>query len=214
MKLEIGESLIRSWLRHAKKCQFAELNWKPSPLWNMPQDRTAVNQAIFSQAKEHFGNDLFKKSELKQLLHQGEIDALGACFSPESTHFYACDIAFHSTGLLYGSREKTILSVTKKLIRSALLLHSFFEAQEATLVFASPKVGAETAAGIAGNMPYLTELFATFQLNYAFEFYCNADFTHTIFNAVLSAASQVEDTSELFLRSYRMMKLCGGPGAV
>ena len=30
MKIEIGESLIYSWLRHAKGCQIVQTNWKPS----------------------------------------------------------------------------------------------------------------------------------------------------------------------------------------
>ncbi len=29
MKIEIGESLMLSWLRHVKKCQLVQLNWKP-----------------------------------------------------------------------------------------------------------------------------------------------------------------------------------------
>ena len=30
MKIEIGESLMLSWLKHIKKCQTAQLNWKAS----------------------------------------------------------------------------------------------------------------------------------------------------------------------------------------
>ena len=28
MKIEIGESLIYSWLRHEKQCQLVQTNWK------------------------------------------------------------------------------------------------------------------------------------------------------------------------------------------
>ena len=34
MKIEMGESLVRTWVRHYRGCQFAELNWKPSPTWD------------------------------------------------------------------------------------------------------------------------------------------------------------------------------------
>lgn len=30
MKIEIGESLIVSWLKHIEKCQVVQMNWKPS----------------------------------------------------------------------------------------------------------------------------------------------------------------------------------------
>lgn len=30
MKIEIGESLMLSWLKHIKKCQTTQLNWKAS----------------------------------------------------------------------------------------------------------------------------------------------------------------------------------------
>ena len=33
MKVEIGESLVRTWVRHCRGCQLAELNWKSSPMW-------------------------------------------------------------------------------------------------------------------------------------------------------------------------------------
>ena len=33
MKIEIGESLIFSWLRHVMGCPIAQTNWKPSPTW-------------------------------------------------------------------------------------------------------------------------------------------------------------------------------------
>jgi len=31
MKIEMGESLLYSWLRHVKECQIAQTNWKVSP---------------------------------------------------------------------------------------------------------------------------------------------------------------------------------------
>jgi len=30
MKIEMGESLMLSWLKHAKSCKITQLNWKPS----------------------------------------------------------------------------------------------------------------------------------------------------------------------------------------
>ena len=35
MKIEMGESLFYSWLRHVKECQVVQTNWKPSPSWSL-----------------------------------------------------------------------------------------------------------------------------------------------------------------------------------
>ena len=39
MKIEMGESLAASWLKHCKGCTLVQTNWKPSPKWeehNLP----------------------------------------------------------------------------------------------------------------------------------------------------------------------------------
>jgi hypothetical protein len=35
MKIEIGESLMMSYLKHIKKCTFYQLNWKVSSNWDI-----------------------------------------------------------------------------------------------------------------------------------------------------------------------------------
>ena len=35
MKIEMGESLTYSWLRHEKLCQLVQTNWKVSPFWEL-----------------------------------------------------------------------------------------------------------------------------------------------------------------------------------
>ena len=36
MKIEMGESLIYSWLRHEKHCQLTQKNWKASAYRTVP----------------------------------------------------------------------------------------------------------------------------------------------------------------------------------
>ena len=38
MKLEMGESLFYSWLRHVKGCQIVQTNWKISSSWQRKHD--------------------------------------------------------------------------------------------------------------------------------------------------------------------------------
>jgi len=35
MKIEMGESLFYSWLRHAKECQIVQTNWTTSGKWEL-----------------------------------------------------------------------------------------------------------------------------------------------------------------------------------
>ena len=39
MKIEIGESLMYSWLRHNKLCELAQTNWKASENWVRKHDK-------------------------------------------------------------------------------------------------------------------------------------------------------------------------------
>ena len=54
MKIEMGESLMRSWLRHVKGCQLAELNWKPSSGW----DKWGNGQQPMNAARVFFQREL------------------------------------------------------------------------------------------------------------------------------------------------------------
>ena len=39
MKIEIGEFLILSWLRHVHGCVVTQMNWSPSPAWTVARER-------------------------------------------------------------------------------------------------------------------------------------------------------------------------------
>ena len=80
MKIEIGESLIYSWLRHKKNCQLVQTNWKPSAEWNKFDIEWA--EKTYHDAQKYFDEtfqfDLFKKnSGLEQALQQAELDVIG-----------------------------------------------------------------------------------------------------------------------------------------
>ncbi|WP_052087722.1 hypothetical protein [Paenibacillus wynnii] len=81
MKIEIGESLMLSWLRHSKNCQLVQLNWKPSvKSWEFYNEAVVENMMKDSDQyfREKYNLDLFKQNNsYSQLLQQAEIDALG-----------------------------------------------------------------------------------------------------------------------------------------
>lgn len=90
MKIEIGESLVRSWLRHVEHCEFAELNWKPSPTWQAEPDEEIT--VLFESAKQA-NPEAIGQNTLSQFLKQAEIDVLG--LSTQGDKLHLVDIAFY-----------------------------------------------------------------------------------------------------------------------
>ena len=79
MKIEIGESLCYSFLRHVKHCWLVQTNWKASENW--PKRRTDVElETLFRNMKGEFDPEgsVFKGTRsCSQFLKQGEIDVIG-----------------------------------------------------------------------------------------------------------------------------------------
>jgi hypothetical protein len=97
MKIEIGESLIFSWLRHVQSCPIAQTNWKPSPAW--PIRREGDFAIDFEEMREltaqRLGFEVFKRSSFQQFIRQAEIDVLGLRFGDAGLAAIPVDSAFH-----------------------------------------------------------------------------------------------------------------------
>ena len=74
MKIEMGESLIYSWLRHEKLCQLVQTNWKVSPFWEL-ENRQEIED-LFVICRNYFlekhSFDISKGCSLEQFLKQAE----------------------------------------------------------------------------------------------------------------------------------------------
>ena len=141
MKIEMGESLFYSWLRHVKECQIVQSNWKPSPSWELHNEEKLQNlkDIVDVHFRDSYDCAIFKTNKLSQLLQQAELDTLGVCESRDGSKIYAIDVAFHEAGLSYGDRKATVMRVAMKLIRAAMCLSGYFDVNEGELIFASPK---------------------------------------------------------------------------
>jgi hypothetical protein len=143
MKIEICESLIFSWLRHVQACVVTQMNWKPSPVWAVAReaDLTEAYDDIRSFSSESIGLPIFKCG-FRQFLCQTEIDVLGFRLDRASgtSSAIAVDSAFHEDGLLYVNTDETAGRVLKKLIRAAFALEAHLDVNEASIVFATPKM--------------------------------------------------------------------------
>ena len=209
MKIEVGESLMRSWLRHVQGCQFAELNWKPSSSWPVCGDV----QPLMVSARDHFksglGVEIFGSQTAYQVLKQGEVDVLGIRLKPngEMGKVYSVDMAFHEAGLNYGSVSETVNRVLKKLIRSIMIIRSVFGFLPQQVAFASPVVGQPYVSALNKVMQALEEFLLGQQIPCEALLNVNDSFREMVLDPVIAVSSDVADTSELFLRSYQLLNI-------
>jgi hypothetical protein len=65
VKIEIGESLIHSWLRHVQGCTVTQASWKPSPTWTMARERELKETfgVIRKFASDTIGVQIFKNGD-------------------------------------------------------------------------------------------------------------------------------------------------------
>lgn len=209
MKIEMGESLIVSWLRHVKECRIVQSNWKASARWELNNKNILID--LLNSSSELFkrkGYDLFKGSSgLDQIIAQAEIDVLGFTFNDDDIPVYAVDIAFHEAGLNYGTKNETVSRVLKKCIRAAMCIYGYFGYTKGVIVFASPKINPASAIPILECIADVNAVFEKFGLAYQTRIIANEDFSESILQPVLNVMDDVADTSELFMRSLQMYNL-------
>lgn len=118
MKIEMGESLIYSWLRHEKLCQLVQTNWKVSPFWELGNRQEIEDFFVICRNYflEKHSFDISKGCSLEQFLKQAEIDGIGIAYSTEAPYIYAVDVAYHEGGLNYGGKDETITKIAQKCI--------------------------------------------------------------------------------------------------
>jgi hypothetical protein len=215
VKIEIGESLIYSWLRHVQGCVVTQMNWKPSPTWHVAREPelTQAFEAARNLARQDIGVPIFKNGEFGQFIRQAEIDGLGVCWNRDSggPSVIAVDSAFHENGLQYGNADETVGRVLKKLIRSALAIEAYLDAREASIIFAAPKMAEAVRERIQNHLSdlerCLSEQRGSAMPRVHFRVIANADFANEILAPVLNQVDTVADTSELFMRAQQLMRL-------
>ncbi len=216
MKIEIGESLALSYLKHVKNCVIYQTNWKSSSRWKKCNE--AKLATIFEKIRgaETF-RGILKQSNLDQFLKQAEIDAIGI---DQTGKIYAIDIAYHGNGLGYGSIEESKARIMKKLVRSYLSILCYFsspssfpdpspEEERCEIIFASPKV---TGGREESIREYFNELKALLgaelkEDKVVLKYVSNDEFKEQILDPTIEAGEEDADTNELFLRSYKLLNL-------
>lgn len=214
MKIEMGESLLYSWLRHVKECQIVQTNWKVSPKWDLKNtDKVAE---IMEKTNEYFENkygySIYKNNSLEQLIMQAEVDVLGIYMDKSENRIYAIDVAFHEAGLNYGSKDETVSRVIKKCIRTAICIYGYMDMDEGEVIFASPKINPAIIEHLEPKISEVNSLFDSLGLKFKTRLIANEEFNGKILEPILIASEGISDTSELFLRSYQMYNMFSGSG--
>lgn len=207
MKVEIGESLVRTWVRHCRGCQLAELNWKPSPMWS--SEITAEHERWYREGAAEFSKKVLKKtSSLSQFLGQAEVDVFGVRFLEGGVEkIIAADIAFHTNGLQYGPKTETAARIVKKMFRTALMLDLHFPGIPAEIIFLSPKVNNATVPGVEEASAMMQSFFESRRGHFQFRTIINEGFKNIVLDDVTPLQKHVADTSELFLRAAQLVGL-------
>lgn len=212
MKIEMGESLIYSYLRHVKYCQLVQTNWKASPSWTISNKDMLIKimNGVSNFYSEKYGISIFKKSSFDQLLRQAEADVVGICYNPEP-FIYSVDVAFHENGLMYGNKSATAANVIKKYVRTIMCLIGYMNFFEGEVIFASPKVNKNVLDELLPLLDDLKKLLNSLEVNFSIKLFTNDSFYKSILSPIMLQSSDVSDTAELFLRSYQMIRLFEKP---
>jgi hypothetical protein len=212
MKIEIGESLMFSWLRHVKHCQTVQLNWKPAVnTWEMYNEKLVIKiMGNTSQyIKENYMINIFKNNQSHtQILKQGEIDVLGLELRyGRVAEIYGIETAFHENGLNYGRSDQTVEKVIKNMVRMSMIMVGYFDLTKGKIIFAAPKVSTTIYKPLTYLINEMNEFYKSMNLDFEFILYANDTFQKQVLNPVVERTKTVADTSELFMRSVQMNNL-------
>lgn len=203
MKIEIGESLVYSWLRHVKGCEIVQTNWKASKSWEVNDIK--MLEGIIAEARNEFNLDVFGNNSLTQFIGQAECDAIG--INNHEKIVYAVEIAFHKNGLDYGSNSDTYAKVIEKCIRNLMCMHAYFKSFEPVIIFASPKIGRTKVEELSSYVDVMNRFFEKKGFKNPVRVLYNTEFRDSILSPVIEYSKLVSDSSELFLRSIQMLNV-------
>lgn len=205
MKIEIGENLISSYLRHVEGCRIVQTNWKTSNQWKITEYDEKKSRELFDKINSSpLFKGIFKKNEYNQLIKQAEIDVIGINTTEKSV--FGIDVAFHTAGLNYGSIDETKFRILKKIFRTIFVLQTYFsDFDKFNSYFVTPKANLSTESPIRELIEEANKLIDNEMISV--NFISNEDFFNSIVDPTINNIDDDNDTSELFLRSMKLIQL-------
>jgi hypothetical protein len=202
MKIDIGESLVYSYLRHVKNCYIVQTNWKPSGNWIPESVDFEKANLEFERIQRHPAFIEIFKTGFEHTLKQTEIDVLGL---DQADTVYAINVTFHEYGINMGAKTDTRNRVIKNLLKAYLAMMVFFPGKKHVLMFCAPKVVTNTEEIIRDYFKVLQKDFNSSQSQ--FVYISNELFRDKVMMETLDCIQQEFDTSELFLRSFKLLTI-------
>mgnify|MGYP007069942776 CR=1 FL=1 len=123
------------------------------------------------------------------------------------------DYVFIEAGLNYGDREKTVMKIISKSLRTAMCIYGYLDTKEAEIIFASPKINKRILQDMEPCIEDMQMLMDQLNFNFRFRVIANHDFRDLVLHPLLMVSTGVADTGELFLRSYQMLQMFSDPAA-
>lgn len=200
MKIDIGESLVYSYLRHVKHCSIVQINWKPSGNWVTNPEHLELSSLEFERIQRHPAFVEIFKTGFEHTIRQTEIDVLG--IDQEDT-IYVANVTFHENGINFGAKTDTRNRVIKGLLRAYLAMKIYFPGKKYVFMFCSPKVMPNTEEILSGYFNILKRDFEDEQAR--FIYLSNEQFRDRVMMDTLDCIQDEFDTSELFLRSFKLL---------
>lgn len=212
MKIEMGESLVFSWLRHVRRCRVVQTNWKGSQFWDVAEGKKESLETFINEVQETFvsqrGWDIFKGAKgVDQVLKQVECDVLGI-----TTDVIICtECAFHEHGVQYGDKVITCAKIISKMARIGIAMDAFFPEKTVELIFSAPKMHNNLLAELPQAFQELNGMYEKHQMKCTAKLLVNDDFRSEILENVINACEQgVADGSELFVRALQLCNIFEG----
>ena len=203
MKIEMGESLMQSYLKHIEGCLITQTNWKTLRSWKKSNEDKA--KAKFEKIKKEYPNIFSEKTKFEKMLNQAELDVIGIA----NDKIYMVEIAFHEQGLRYGNDDNKVRDrVLKKMIRAYLIWKIYFSNYSCEIIFASPKVNPSPDGLLNECFSKLAKDNFYKEDKVEFKYLSNKKFKDEILLPTLETLKSDSDTSELFLRSAKLLKIC------
>jgi hypothetical protein len=205
MKIELGEFLILSWLRHVRGCVVTQMNWSPSPAWTVARegDLAAAFEAVRSYAADAIGRPILETCDLDSFVRDARIDVLG--LRPGSrgrnTEAIAVDSAINDSELPHGNAEETIARLIQRMLRAGFALAAYLNPRQASVVFATPWLAQAIRQEVQRHLARLETCLAAQRhpavSGLRFRVIADADFADEIVQPVLEHVDAVAATTGL-----------------
>lgn len=205
MKIEIAENLVYSYLKHVEGCRIVQTNWKKSSRWKITEYEKTQSRELFEKIRtSHKFENIFKNCSFNQILKQAEVDVIG--INPIENSVFGIDVAFHEAGVNYGNTCETTERIFMKIFRTIFILQTYFGGfNKFNSYFITPKANPATLKPINELIEEANSIIN--DENISISFIANSDFYRIIIDPILENIHEDSDTSELFLRSIKLIQL-------